>query len=356
MAAVVRLDAPGCVTITEEPDPPLHATGVRLRTLFSGISAGTELTQYRGTNAHVVKTWDPGTRLFTAGRPEFAYPAVVGYEEVGEVVEVGDDVTAVRPGQVVWGVWGHRATTVVEQDYAAARVLDPAADPVLGIFSHIGAVALNVVLDADLHVGETAVVFGLGVLGQIVAQLARRNGARVVAVDALADRLELAGRLGADVALHAGEGGVAERVRRLTGGRGADVALEVSGNPKALHEAVRTVAYNARVVTGGFYQGEARGLFLGEEFHHNRVDLVCSQISGVAPRHAHRWDRARLNATVIDLAVAGHLRLRPLVSHVVPFTDAAWAYELLDTRPDQALQVVLGFSGTDGHDHRHGDE
>ncbi|MFE9751208.1 zinc-binding alcohol dehydrogenase [Saccharothrix saharensis] len=355
MAAVVRLDAPGCVSITEEPDPPLHATGVRLRTLFSGISAGTELTQYRGTNAHVVKTWDPGTRLFTPGRAEFAYPAVVGYEEVGEVVEVGDDVTAVRPGQVVWGVWGHRGTTVVEQDYAAARVLDPAADPLLGIFSHIGAVALNVVLDADLHVGETAVVFGLGVLGQIVAQLARRNGARVVAVDALADRLELAGRLGADVTLDAREGGVAEEVRRLTGGRGADVALEVSGNPKALHEAVRTVAYNARVVTGGFYQGEARGLFLGEEFHHNRVDLVCSQISGVAPRHAHRWDRARLNTTVIDLAVAGHLRLRPLVSHVVPFTDAAWAYDLLDTRPDQALQVVLGFTGTDGRDHRDGE-
>ncbi|MFJ6671403.1 zinc-binding alcohol dehydrogenase [Actinosynnema sp. NPDC091369] len=355
MAAVVRLDAPGRVSIAEEPDPPLHATGVRLRTLFSGISAGTELTQYRGTNAHVVKTWDAATRLFTPGRPEVAYPAVVGYEEVGEVVEVGDGVTAARPGQIVWGVWGHRASTVVEQDYAAARVLDPAADPVLGIFSHIGAVALNVVLDADLHVGETAVVFGLGVLGQIVAQLARRNGARVVAVDAIEDRLELAGRLGADVTLDAREGGVAEQVRRMTGGRGADVALEVSGNPMALHEAVRTVAYNARVVTGGFYQGEARGLFLGEEFHHNRVDLVCSQISGVAPRHAHRWDRARLNATVIDLAVAGHLRLRPLISHVVPFTDAAWAYDLLDTRPDQALQVVLGFADPGGYDHRHGD-
>ncbi|MFD0200401.1 MULTISPECIES: zinc-dependent alcohol dehydrogenase [Saccharothrix] len=355
MATVVRLDAPGCVTIAEEPDPPLHATGVRLRTLYSGISAGTELTQYRGTNAHVVKTWDPDTRLFVPARPAAAYPAVVGYEEVGEVVEVGGEVDAVRPGQVVWGAWGHRSTTVVEEEYAATRVLAPGADPVLGIFSHIGAVALNVVLDADLHVGETVVVFGLGVVGQIVAQLARRNGARVVAVDALPDRLELARRLGADVALDARDGQVAERVRELTAGRGADVAVEVSGNPKALHEAVRTVAYNARVVTGGFYQGEARGLFLGEEFHHNRVDLVCSQISGVAPRHAHRWDRARLNATVIELAVAEHLLLRPLVSHVVPFTDAAWAYDLIDRRPEQVVQVVLGFAAPDGCDHRHGD-
>ncbi|MEU4442393.1 zinc-binding alcohol dehydrogenase [Actinosynnema sp. NPDC050801] len=355
MGTVVRLDGPGRVSIAEEPDPPLPATGVRLRTLFSGISAGTELTQYRGTNAHVVKRWDADTRLFVPGRPALAYPAVVGYEEVGEVVEVGGEVTAVRPGQVVWGTWGHRATTVVDQEYAAARVLAPAADPVLGIFSHIGAVALNVVLDADVHVGETVVVFGLGVVGQIAAQLARRNGARVVVVDAIGDRLELARRLGADIALDAREGGVAERVRALTGGRGADVALEVSGNPEALHEAVRTVAYNARVVTGGFYQGEARGLFLGDEFHHNRVDLVCSQISGVAPRHAHRWDRERLNSTVMDLAVAEHLLLRPLVSHVVPFTDAARAYDLLDTHPHQVVQVVLAFAAPDGYDHRHGD-
>ncbi|MEU4745080.1 zinc-binding alcohol dehydrogenase [Actinosynnema sp. NPDC023658] len=348
MGAVVRLDGPGSVSVGEEPDPPLPATGVRLRTRYSGISAGTELTQYRGTNAHFVKTWDADARLFVPGRPTVRYPTVVGYEEVGEVVEVGPDVTAVRPGQVVWGAWGHRAGTVVEEAYAAQRVLDPRADPVLGIFGHIGSVALNVVLDADLHLGETVVVFGLGVVGQVVAQLARRSGTRVVGVDTVPDRLELARRLGADEVLDAAAGGVAERVRALTGGRGADVALEVSGNPRALHEAVRTVAYNSRVVTGGFHQGEASGLFLGEEFHHNRVDLVCSQISGVAPGLAHRWDRKRLNDTVMDLAVAGHLLLRPLVSHVVPAEEAASAYELIDTRPDQVMQVVLEFTSPPG--------
>jgi 2-desacetyl-2-hydroxyethyl bacteriochlorophyllide A dehydrogenase len=344
MGTVVRLDAPRSVSLAEEPDPPPGPTGVRLRTLYSGISAGTEMTQYRGTNAHFVKTWDPDLRLFVPGQPTAGYPAVVGYEEVGEVVEVGEDVTAVQPGQLVWGTWGHRSTAVVEESYAADRVLDPRADPVLGIFSHIGAVALNVVLDADIHVGETVVVFGLGVVGQIVAQLARLNGARVVAVDAIPHRLELAGRLGADETLDARAGGVAEQVRVLTGGRGADVALDVSGNPRALNEAVRTVAYNARVVAGGFYQGEARGLLLGEEFHHNRVDLVCSQISGVAPGLSHRWDRRRLNTTVIDLAVAGRLLLRPLVSHVLPAEEAASAYELIDTRPEQVTQVVLRFA------------
>ena len=85
------------------------------------------------------------------------------------------------------------------------------------------------VLDADIHVGETVAVFGLGVPGQIVAQLARLNGATVIGVDGIRARRELATELGADVVLDAGEGGVAEQIRELTGGRGADVCLEVTG-------------------------------------------------------------------------------------------------------------------------------
>ena len=78
------------------------------------------------------------------------------------------------------------------------------ADPRIGIFSQIGAIALNVVLDADIHVGETVAVFGLGVPGQIAAQLARLNGGRVIAVDGIAGRRELAAKLGADEVLDAG--------------------------------------------------------------------------------------------------------------------------------------------------------
>ncbi len=344
MGMVVRFDAPGVVSVAEEPDTPLGATGVRLRTLYSGISAGTELTLYRGTNPTVTKTWEPDRRLFVPGRPTVEYPTVVGYEEVGEIVEVGTAVTSVRPGQRVWGIWGHRSTSVVEETYAAARILPPDADPLLGIFSHIGSVALNAVLDADIHVGETVAVFGLGVPGQMVAQLARRNGARVIAVDAMPHRLDLARSLGAEVTLDARSGQIAEQVRDLTAGRGADVVLEVSGNHQALHEAVRTVAPNSRVVVAGFYQGGAAALNLGEEFHLNRVQLVCSQISGPAPSLSHRWDRARLATTIIDLAVAEQVLLRPLVSHVLPVPEAPAAYELLATQPEQTLQVVLEFS------------
>jgi 2-desacetyl-2-hydroxyethyl bacteriochlorophyllide A dehydrogenase len=342
MGKVVQLKAPRRVVIAPTADEPLGPRDVRIRTLSTGISTGTELTAYRGTSPYLSKRWDSDRRLFVAGDASVRYPMDEwGYEEVGEVVEVGPDVRAVAVGQRIWGIWGHRTSTVKTEEYAAARVLDPDADPVVGIFSHIGAVALNTMLDADIHVGETAVVFGLGVPGQLVAQLARLNGAQVIAVDTLPARLDLAAKLGADVILHATEDTVAERVRDLTEGRGADVVVEVSGRYEALHEAIRTAAYNSRVVAAGFYQGPGAGLVLGEELHHNRIQVVSSQISGVSAANQHRWDRDRLARTAIEFAVTGRLDVQSLISHRLRFDAAADGFRLLDEHPEQALQVVL---------------
>jgi 2-desacetyl-2-hydroxyethyl bacteriochlorophyllide A dehydrogenase len=346
MGSVVSFTAERVVEVIEEPEPALQAGEVRVRTLFSGISAGTELAGYRGSSPNLTKTWNPQTRLFEPGGEEARYPLTgFGYEEVGQVVEVGEEAHGVSLGDRVWGTWGHRTTAVLPAPIAAARILDPAVDPRIGIFSHIGAVALTVVLDADIHVGETVVVFGLGVPGQLIAQLARLNGGRVVVVDGVAARRALALELGADVALDPGSGSIAKDVRELTDGRGADVVLEMTGNYRALQEAIRSVAYNSRVCVGGFFQGDGAGLNLGEEFHHNRVQLVGSQISGVPPHLQHRWDRYRLTSTAIRLAVEGRLAVTPLITDTVRLDDVASAYRMLDEQPDAALQVVIDMSG-----------
>jgi 2-desacetyl-2-hydroxyethyl bacteriochlorophyllide A dehydrogenase len=340
----VRLSGPQTITLVEEQELLLQPHEVRVHTLYSGISAGTELTAYRGSNPYLNKTWDPRRRLFQPGGSTVSYPVDdCGYEEVGEIVEVGSAVTLLRPGQIVWGSWGHRGSVTQAEDDAQTRLFPEDADPVLGIFSHIGAVALNAMLDADLHVGETVAVFGLGVPGQLTAQLARLNGAQVIAVDVIPDRLAKAAELGAAHTIDAGRGGVAEQIMELTGGRGTDASLEVSGSYLALQEAIRATAYGSRVVACGFFQHDAVGLALGEEFHHNRIQLVCSQISGVAPGLSHRWTRHRLRRTVIELAVDGRLQLHPLISHVLPVGEAAAAFRLLDQTPEQALQVVLKF-------------
>jgi len=157
--------------------------------------------------------------------------------------------------------------------------------------------------------------------------------------------LELAKELGAiEYGLNPRDGSTAERIKEMTNGRGADVTIEVTGSAKALHEAVRAAAYSARVVALGFFQGESQGLLLGEEFHHNRISLVCSQISNVDPALSYRWDRLRLIHTIMDLQAQGSLNLRPVITHIIPFKQAAQAFQLLDETPDQALQVVLDFS------------
>jgi threonine dehydrogenase-like Zn-dependent dehydrogenase len=347
MATMVSFTAPRTAQVVEEPSQPLGDNEVRICTLYSGISAGTELTAYRGSNPYLAKRWDEADRLFIEGATSIDYPVDGwGYEEVGEVSEIGGAVTSVNVGDRIWGTWGHRSETVQDEEAAAARILPLGTDPRIGIFSQIGAIALNVILDADIHVGETVAVFGLGVPGQLVAQLARLNGARVIAVDGIAGRRQLAQRLGAHHVLDAGEGSVAERIRDLTDGRGADVCLEVTGHYAALHEAIRSVAYSSRVVVAGFMQGEGSGLRLGEEFHHNRVAVIGSQISGVAPALQHRWDRYRLASTAIRLAVEGRLDVTSLISHALPVSRAGEAFQMLDEHPQDALQVVLTFDGT----------
>ncbi|WP_027883080.1 zinc-binding dehydrogenase [Meiothermus rufus] len=344
MGRQIVFTAPGQVALEDTPDPPLQPDEVRLRTLFSGISAGTELTQYRGSNPYLHKRFDAARRLFLEDRPGPAYPLRgVGYEQVGEVVEVGSEVRGVRIGQRVWGSWGHRSHVVLAGSQTASRVMPEGVDPRLGVFARIGAVALNAVHDADIHLGEVVALFGMGVLGLIALQLARLSGATVIAVDGLEKRLNLARQLGAEHLIDFRQTHPGKAIKDLTQGRGADVSLELSGSYAALHEAIRATAYNSRVVAAGFLQGEGMGLRLGEEFHHNRIELVSSQTQGISPRLAHRWDRLRQEQTIMQLAAQGRLQLLPLITHTFPFEQIAAAYQLLDQQPGEAVQVVLEF-------------
>ena len=330
--------APREVAVVEYEERAPGPGELVVRTLYSGISAGTELTAYRGSNPYLTKRWDAERRLFVAGAT-FAYPLDDwGYEQVGEVVEIGEGAK-LRVGERVWGIWGHRSSAVVAEEAVAERVLGE-LPPLCGVFARIGAVALNAVLDADVHVGETVAVFGLGVPGLIATQLARLGGAEVLAVDRIPRRLELAASFAA-TPIDAKSAG--EAVKDATAGRGADVTIDLTGSASALHEAIRGAAYASRVVVAGFVQGGADALRLGEEFHHNRIELVSSQISSVHPRLSRRWDVLRLERTVLELRRQGRLELEPLVTRVEPVERAPEVFRLLDERPDDDVQVVLEF-------------
>lgn len=347
MARVVTIASPRTVVVEDEPERPPRPDEVVLETLYSGLSAGTELTAYRGTNPYLGKRWDAERRLFVEGAASsFAYPLRGwGYEEVGRVARVGENVPSAHPelalGTVVFGTWGHRTRHVVLASEAVEGILPADLPPLAGVLSHVGAIALNGVLDAGVRIGETVAVFGLGVVGRLVARLCTASGAHVVGVDRHEPRRRSALEAG-DVAEVVPAGStVGERLKDETDGRGVDVAIEAAGSPDALHQAIRSVAYGARVVVMGFLQGDARGLRLGEEFHHNRVQLVSSQIGGVSAELSGRWTRRRLIETVMRLQRTGVLDATSLVSAEVPFERAAEAYERLDVDPGGALLILL---------------
>ncbi len=324
--------------------PTLQAGDVFIRTLYSGVSAGTELSQYRGTSPFMKRQWDVENRVFRDGTPSWTYPVRnLGYEEVGIVERVGAAVTRIKPGDHIFGTWNHCTAHVMSETEAAIRRMPAGSDPRIGVFSHIGAVALNGVHDARIRLGDLVVVFGLGVPGQIVAQAARASGATVIGVDPLESRRALAITLGAHRVLDPNKISIADIVKGETGGRGADVCIEVSGAPPALAEAIRTAAYSSRVVAMGFFQGETRGLHLGDEFHHNRIELVCSQISGVAPEASHRWSKPRLWQSAVRLQHEGVLDLIPLITDETPFADAPRLFDRLDKGDPNVLQSVLTF-------------
>ncbi|MFF8568391.1 zinc-binding alcohol dehydrogenase [Streptomyces albidoflavus] len=348
MESVVQFTGPRQVEVAPHESAPLPPAHLRVRTRYSGISAGTELTAYRGTNPYLTRTWDAEARLFRDGAAGITYPvAGWGYSEVGEVTEVSPE-SAGQPGvpavgDLVWGIWGHRSEGIVPVERMLGHTLPAGLEPLAGAFARVGAIAYNAVLAADIHLGEEVAVFGQGVIGLLTTRLAQLNGARVTAVDALEGRLDTARAYGATHTLNARTDDVAERVRENTGGAGADVAIEISGVYPALHEALRSVTVGGRVVASGFYQGDGAGLRLGDEFHHNRVQLVCSQIGGVPPQLAGRWTVERLQQSFLALVAEGRVDVSSLVSHVVPVDEAAEAYVLLDERPAEALQVVLSF-------------
>jgi 2-desacetyl-2-hydroxyethyl bacteriochlorophyllide A dehydrogenase len=364
---VLVLEGPRTLRLREEEAPGLAPREVRVRALVSGISHGTELNLYRGSSAFADREFDPDLRAFVKpDPPRPTYPALLGYSLVGVVEEVGDAVEELAPGDLVHAGVPHREEAVVDLDGAARATYPLIRLPASGtsredrsgrrceppgwaLFVSLGAVALVAAHDAGIKLGDHVAVIGLGAIGLMVVQMARLAGAaRVTAVDPVAARRELALELGAHAAVDPAEpGDGAGAAIKRAGGRGLDVAIETSGAAAGLHDAIAAAGLGGRVVTVGFYQGGAEAVRLGEEWHHNRLDMVSSMGAWGAPHRAYpSWDRPRVMQTVVDLLAGSAVRVDGLPVRNFPFDQAAEAYQWLDANPNEAVKVALTYDGS----------
>lgn len=310
---------------------------VRVETIASAVSAGTEMLVYRGEVPQDLPLDLPTLR------GSYAFPIKYGYAVAGRVLDTGSNAGHLYPGDPVFVHHPHQEAFVVPATMLV-RLPDD-LDPLLGVFVANLETALNVVHDTPLSLGETALVLGAGVVGLLVARLLKLAGAgAVLVVDPLERRRKLALAAGADGAF--GPEGANGRVMDLTGGRGVDVAVEVSGSGAALQAAIEAVATEGTVVVASWYGTRPIALDLGGRFHRGRVSLRSSQVGRFNPELQPRWDRERRTETVIGLL--DRLDLRDLISHRLPFGRAPEAYRLLDQRPEEAVQVVFSYEASRG--------
>jgi 2-desacetyl-2-hydroxyethyl bacteriochlorophyllide A dehydrogenase len=299
-----------------------------VRTIASGISAGTELLAYRGAI-------DPSTPLdetLGALGGTFAFPFRYGYACVGTVVSTD---APIRHGATVFAFHPHQDLFGVRPGDA---VVVDGIDPRVATMLPLVETALQVSLDAGARPTELAVVTGLGVVGLLTALLMQRSGVEVLGVDPREDRRKLALDLGV---VSVGPDAAEDVVRERSNGAGADVAIEASGAGRALASVLGMLCHEGVVTVASWYGTRPVELPLGGAFHRRRLTIRSSQVSTIPARSSWAWDRARRLATARDLLSV--LPLDALATHAFPFGDAPAAYAAIDRGEPGLAHVALEY-------------
>ena len=306
--------APGHAEIREEALPPLAEGEVRVRTLHTGVSRGTEGLVFRGEvpASEVQRMRAP----FQQG--DFPGPVKYGYVNVG-VVEAGPTDLL---GRTVFCLYPHQT---VYQVPASAVVPVPAGVPAeRAVLAANLETAINALWDAAPRLGDRIAVVGGGTLGLLVAWLAARlPGCEVQVVDTEAGRADVARALGAGFALP-------DSARA-----DADLVVHTSGQGAGLATALRLAAFEATVLELSWYGNRAVSVPLGEAFHSQRLTLKSSQVGHVATPQRGRWShRRRLE---LALSLLTDPALDRLITHSAPFHELPDVLERLSTGAPDTL-------------------
>jgi 2-desacetyl-2-hydroxyethyl bacteriochlorophyllide A dehydrogenase len=340
--AVVPDERQLCIE-TEMLDPSgLAPTDALIEAETTVISAGTELATYTALA--------PGVR-----RPGNwnSYPWRPGYGLVGRVLEAGAMVPSMNAGERVFCFGRH----------ASVQLYDTSAvNPPGGIFHldedicaetsvmlRIGLIAMTALQVCRIAPGDTVAVFGLGLVGNMAAQLFQSAGARVIGLDPVAIRCDLAKEVGIETVLNVAPEDQAAALRELTGGKGVQIAVDAVGHSNVIVNCVEACASHGQVILLGSPRASVQGdLTPAFQAIHNRWISVQGALEWRLPLYRGTGIRHSTESNLcclIDFVRRGTLQVKPLITHVVSPNKIGEAYEGLLNDQSNYLGVVVDWRG-----------
>ncbi len=314
---IIVAPAKSVVTVDSFDLPPVGPNQVLVETHYSAISPGTELAFLHN------KPNTPGH-----------YPYYPGYSACAQVVEKGEAVESLAIGQRVICQIRHAAHFVVEAEKCLP--LPEGVREVDAAVHCLASIALQGVRKAQIQLGWSVAVLGLGPIGNLAGQLSRAAGAaHVVGIDPIAWRR--------DLALVSGFDAVSDVVEPTTSAMDFEVVIEATGVPEAVPEAFKLAKRLGRVILLASTRGETANVNFYRDVHKKGLTIIGAHnaIRPARDDYLYYTSHSTDDETVLKLMAAGRIQINPLVSEVVPPAEAAQAYERLTARDEQLMLLVF---------------
>ncbi len=346
-ARTLFFTAPKQIEIREVTLPVLKDDEVLVETICSSISAGTEMLVYRGEFPRLLDSHDNLSS-------DLKYPLAYGYACVGRIKETGKHVDRSLLDKLVFGFAPHTSAFICDP---SSLMMAPASFPAEACsFLPNMETAVNLVQDAVPILGERVLVLGQGVVGLLVTSLLKEFPLEtLVTSDYYAIRRKASLSLGAQESFDPNAISVKDKksdsnganvtqspnIHQFAYAQKFDLTFELSGSPSALNDAIALTTFSGRIVIGSWYGEKKAPIDLGGAFHRSRIQLISSQVSTIAPGLSGRWDKARR----FEVAWEALKRIQPQkwITHRFPIEEAEKAYQLLDTNPQETIQVLLEY-------------
>lgn len=315
-------------------DSIVKPTEIVVKTIFSHLSAGTELACLHG-----LEDW-------------FIIPDTPGYTSIAEVLAKGDEITHVEVGDLVYTYGNHAEYYKLEYGerwHGVCVKLPQGINPEHAAFTHMATIAMTAIRNSNIELGDYVLVTGLGAIGNLAAQLAQLQGATVIATDIDTHRIELAQKSGIDYCINSKKENLSERILEITNGQQVSTYIDATGASAVITDTLKNIQAFGEVIL----LGSPRAPFQADitktlqNFHLFPSLTLKGALEFTYPTHQNDFTKHSIerNASIVmRLINEQKLNIEPIYSHKLLPNAAQSAYDGLKNNPNEYIGVVFDWT------------